>query len=82
MSGGFGPILFCKGARLGGHNFGIIPWAALCEIGWSRSRIYKAGVGRVWADKLLQGVPLGGYNFGVIPWAGLCEIELEPKPDL
>ena len=30
------------------------PLASLCENGWARSRIYKVGVGRPWAEHRLQ----------------------------
>ena len=35
--------------------------------------MYKVGVGRAWADKLLSGIRLGACRLCIIPWAALCE---------
>ena len=82
VSGGFGPRNFWQGFGLAAIAFGWAPGRAFAKPVPAQGRIYKVGVGRAWAEKLLARVRLGGYSLWLGPWAGLCEIGTGPRPNL
>ena len=61
-SGAFGADKHLQRSRLVGYRIVFTPWPALCENGWGEGRVYKFGVWRLWAHKLLQGIRLGGFR--------------------